>query len=462
MIEKEVVPPIYKKKNMDIRLHVDNAHTYFGLPNNSTSSIELIAQLNECDYKEEIFYLNYSPCPITIINRNGLTITIKEKTSLATRDIIIRKVLTFNNYSLKSAIAAIQANTEIDDVELVEIRKAFTSLENPNTRVATVMIDYKISAEDMRKMGNTIYHYQTDLLITYNGKQPHIDHPYCARFLNIGSFGVTNEYPFQKELNFKIRYVNHDRNAQPLYMNILGRIHLIRPQKDSPVKSIRIKDSSGKYVDKVFGNYVQLFYNSESDPDIVNPSGLSHVKYSLEDARLKFGLYDSYSEAVNSKSTDSVRKEELLKLSHQLEVYKHNNALEKLDAETKLEAIKAENTLMKQELDKQAMELKSKQTQLDTEILGLENQKRILDMARRQMEQTIERDSKHFEETIKRVRAEHEEALKHEAQRVREMYEARSQARKDAIDFVKFVPGLIIGIGAIAALWLKSKERQSA
>lgn len=460
MVEKEVIPPVYKKKDLDIRLHVENPHTYFGVPHNSTSSIELIAQMNECDYKEEIYYLNYSHKPITIINRNGLAVTIKEKTSLATRDIIIRKILTFNNYSLKSAISAIQATTEIDDIELLEIRKAFTSLDNPNIRVATVLIDYKINAEEMRKMGNTIYHYQTDLLITYNGNQTHADHPYCARFLNIGSFGITNEYPFQKELNFKIRYVNHDRNAQPLYMNILGKIHLIRPQKDSPVRNIRIKDSSGKYVDKTFGNYIQLFYNSESDPDIINPSGLSHVKYCLDDAKLKFGLYDSYADAVNSKSTDSMRKEELLKLSHQLEVSKHNNALERLEAETKLEAVKNENTLKKQELDKQAMELKAKQTQLDTELLGLENQKRILDMSRRQMEETIERDSKHFEETIKRMRAEHEDALRHEAQRVKEMYEARSAARKDAIDFIKFVPGVIIGIGAIAALYIKLKDQK--
>lgn len=462
MIEKEVIPPVYSKQGLDIRLHVDNPHTYFGVPHNSTSSIELIAQMNECDYKEEIFYLNYSSKPITIINRNGLAVTVKEKTSLATRDIIIRKVITFNNYSLRSAIAAIQFTTEIDDVELLEIRKALSGLENHNTRVATVLIDYKINAEEMRKMGNTIYHYQTDLLITYNGNQTHADHPYCARFLNVGAFGITNEYPFQKELNFKIRYVNHDRNAQPLYMNILGKIHLIRPQKDSPVRNIRIKDNTGKYVDKTFGNYIQVFYNSESDPDIINPTGLTHSKYSLEDAKLKFGLYDTYAEAVNSKSTDAVRKEELLKLSHQLEVSKHENALEKLEAETRLEAIKNENAIQKQLLDKQGIELKSKQTQLDTELMGLENQKRILDMSRRQMEDTLDRDNKRFEETIRRMRAEHEDALRHEAQKAKEVYESRANARKDTIDFIKFVPGVIIGIGAIAALYVRLRDSKAS
>lgn len=461
MIEKEIVPPLYAKRNMCIRLHVENPHTYFGSPHNTSSSMELIAQMNECDYKEEIHYLNYSHKPITIINRNGLAVTVQEKTSIATRDVIIRKVIYFNNYSLKSAIAAIQINTEIDDVELVEIRKAFLSLDSPSIRKASVLIDYRLTAEDIRNKGNTVYHYQTDLLLTYDGGLTHADHPYCARFLNIGTFGITNDYPSQKELNFKIRYVNHDRNAQPLYMNILGKIHLIKPQKDSPVKNIRIKDSTGKWIDKTFLNYIQVFYNSESDPDLINPSGLTHTKYPLEDAKLKFGLYDSYSEASNSKSSDTLRKEELVKLSHHIEVIKHNNALEKIDAETKLETIKNENNLRKQELDKQALELKAKQTQLDTELLGLDNQKRILDMARRQMEEALERDSKHFEETIRRMRTEHEDALRHEAQRAKEMYESRTQARKDAVDFIKFIPATIIGIGAIAALYLKMREKQT-
>lgn len=462
MIDKEAVPKIYTKKGLDIRLHIDNPHTYYGLPLGTTSSVELISQINECDYKEEIYYLNYSHSPVTVINRNGLAVTLKEKTSLATRDIIIRKVITFNNFSLRSAISAIQINTEIDDVELLEIRKAFLGLDNPNARSASVLIDYRINAEEMRRMGNTIYHYQTDLLLTYDGHKSHADHPYCARFLNIGAFGVTSEYGSQRELNFKIRYVNHDRNAQPLYLNILGKIHLIKPQRDSPVRNMRVKDSSGKYVDKVFNNYVQLFYNAESDPDIINPSGLAHVKYSLEEAKLKFGLYDSYAEASNSKSSDSIRKEELVKLSHQLEVSKHNNALERLEAETKLENLKNENNLRKQELDKQALEIKAKQTQLDTELLALENQKRILEMSRRQMEETIERDSKHFEETIKRMRSEHEDQLRHESQRAKETYEARSQARKDAVDFIKFIPAVVIGIGAIAALYVKMKDQKPA
>jgi hypothetical protein len=460
MIEKEAVPPLYTQKNMSIRLHVENPHTYFGTPHNTSSSMELISQINECDYKEETYYLNYSYRPVTIINRNGLAVTVQEKTSISTRDIIIRKVIHFNNYSLKSAIAAIQINTEIDDIELIEVRKAFMSLDSPNIRKASVLIDYRLTAEDIKNKGNTVYHYQTDLLLTYNGDLTHADHPYCARFLNIGSFGVTNDYPSQKELNFKIRYVNHDRNAQPLYMNILGKIHLIKPQKDAPVRNIRIKDSTGKWINKTFENYIQLFYNSESDPDLINPAGLTHTKYSLEDAKLKFGLYDSYAEASNSKTSDTLRKEELVKLSHQIEIIKHNNTLEKIDAETKLEAIKNEHNLKKQEIDKHALELKAKQTQLDTELLGLDNQKRILDMARRQMEETLARDSKHFEETIRRMRTEHEDSLKHEAQRVKEMYESRSQARRDAVDFIKFIPATIIGIGAIAALYLKMKEKQ--
>ena len=462
MIDKEVIAPLHISRSATISLHVDNPHTYFGVPHNTSSSIELIAQLNECDYKEEVYYLNYSAKPVTIINRNGLAVTVNEKVSMATRDIIIRKIIKFDNYSLKSAISAVQMNTDIEDVELIEIKKAFMCLDNPNIRKASILIDYRVTAEELMHRGNTIYHYQTDLLLTYNGNTVHADHPYCARFLNIGSFGVTSEYPVQKEFNFKIRYINHERNAQPLYLNILGKIHLIKPQRDAPVRNIRVKDSSGKYVDKAFNSYIQVFYNSDSDPDIINPLGLTHVKYSLEDARLKFGLYDTYAEATNSKSSDAIRKEELVKLSHQLEVSKHQNTLEKIEAETKLENIKNENNLRKQEIDKQTLELKAKQSILDTELLALDNQKKILDMSRRQMEDVMDKDNKRFEETIRRLKAEHDEALRQEAHRFKETYETRHQVRRDTIDFIKFIPATVIGIGAIAALVLKLRESKQS
>jgi ElaB/YqjD/DUF883 family membrane-anchored ribosome-binding protein len=461
MIDKETVAPIYSSKNTSIRLHVDNPHTYFGVPHNTTSSFEFISQINDCDYREEIYYLNYSSKPVTIINRNGLAVTIQEKVSLASRDVIIRKIIYFNNYSLKSAISAIQMNTEIDDVELVEIKKAFSSLDNPSINKASVMIDYNVSKDDLLQKGNTIYHYQTDLLITYNGNTSHADHPYCSRFINIGAFGITHEYPNQKELNFKIRYVSHENNAQPLYLNILGKIHLIKPQRDSPVKSIRAKDNAGKFYNKTFQNYIQIFYNSQSDPDLIDPTGVTYVKYTLEDAKLKFGLYDSYAEATNSKSSDILRKEELLKISHQLEMAKHQNNLDKIKAETDLENIKNENSLKKQELDKEALVIKARQSVLDTEMLALDNQKRILDMSKRQAEETLDRESKRLDEMMRRMRAEHEEALKQEAQRVKETYENRQHARRDAIDFIKFIPATVIGIGAIAALVIKLKDKKA-
>lgn len=462
MIEKEVTAPLYMSKSTAISLNIDNPHTYFGVPHNTNSSLELISQMNDCDYKEEIYYMNYSARPVTIINRNGLTVTVKDKVSIATRDIIIRKVISFNNFSLKSAIAAIQSNTDIEDVELVEIRKAFSTLDHPDIRKASVMIDYRVTADELRSYGNTIYHYQTDLLLTYSNNTAHADHPHCARYLNINAFGHTHNYPDQKEFNFKIRYVSHERNAQPLYTYVLGKVHLIKPQRDAPVRSIRVKDANGKYYTKTFDNYIQVFYNSTSDPELINPSGLTQVKYTLEEAKLKFGLYESYTEALNSKSTDTTRKEELVKLSHQLEKIKHQHALDKLDAESKLEAVKNENNLIKQELDKEALNIKVKQSTLDTEILTLENQKRLLEMSRRQMEDSMAMDSKRFEEQIRKLRAENEEALNQEMQRTKEARENRQHNRRDIIDIIKFIPATIIGIGAIAALMMKLNQTKPA
>lgn len=461
MIQKEVVAPLHISKTRAISLNIDSPHTYFGVPHMANSSLELIGQMNECDYREEIYYMNYSGRPVTIINRNGLTVTIKDKVSMTTRDIIIRKIITFNNYSLVSAIAAIQINTDVDDVELLEIRKALSGLDKPDIRKASVTIDYRITSDEMKSYGNTIYHYQSDLLLSYNSNNTQADHPHCARYLNINAFGHEHDYQDQKEFNFKMRYVSHERNAQPLYVNVLGKIHLIKPQKNGPVRTIRLKDSSGKYYTKSFTDYVQVFYNSGSDPDIIDPHGVTHVKYTVEEAKLKFGLYDTYSEALNSKSSDVVRKEELVKLSHQLEVVKHQNTLDKIEAETKLEAIKNENNIFKQELDKEALNIKVKQSTLDTQILALENQKRVLEMSRKQMEETMQMDSKRFEEQLRKIKAQNEEELNREIQRNRDARETKQNDRKDLMDLIKYIPATIIGIGAIAALMVKMNQAKS-
>jgi ElaB/YqjD/DUF883 family membrane-anchored ribosome-binding protein len=140
---------------------------------------------------------------------------------------------------------------------------------------------------------------------------------------------------------------------------------------------------------------------------------------------------------------------------------KHQNNLDKIKAETELENIKNENSLKKQELDKEALVIKARQSVLDTEMLALDNQKRILDMSKRQAEETLDRESKRLDEMMRRMRAEHEEALKQEAQRVKETYENRQHARRDAIDFIKFIPATVIGIGAIAALVIKLKDKKA-
>jgi hypothetical protein len=255
--------------------------------------------------------------------------------------------------------------------------------------------------------------------------------------------------------------VSHERNAQPLYVNVLGKIHLIKPQKNGPVRSIRLKDSSGKYYTKSFTDYVQVFYNSGSDPDIVDPHGVTHVKYTVEEAKLKFGLYDTYAEALNSKSSDVVRKEELLKLSHQLEVVKHQNTLDKIEAESRLEAIKNENNIFKQELDKEALNIKVKQSTLDTQILALENQKKLLEISRKQMEETMQMDSKRFEEQLRKIKAQNDEELNREIQRNKDARETKQNDRKDLMDLIKYIPATIIGIGAIAALMLKMNQAKN-
>lgn len=455
MIKQETIPPLYTAKNVQVWLNIDNPHTYFGMPRSVDGSMEIVSQLNECEYREEICYMNYSPKQVTISNRNGLSVIVPSKASISTRDVIIRKIITFNNYSIRSAIAAINHNSSLDDLEVVEIRKSLMALSNPDVRKASIMIDYKISPDEIKAQGNTIYHYQTDMLISYEDMLDCPPHPHSHRFLNVGAFGHTHLYPDQPEFNFKIRYVCFDKNAQPLYMNVLGKIHVVHPQKSAPVKTVRARAPDGTLKETTFENYIQVFYNAKSDPDIVNPDGVQTARYTIEDAKIKLGLYNTYSEAKNSKSSDSDRREELLRLSHDLELLRHQNAMDKLSAQQESDAAKHENDRMRAALEQRTIELKTDQSRLDAELQKLNNEKTLIDLKKRQIDERLAAESKVFEEQMRQMRQEHEAAMAREAQLHKDARETAAQNRKDITDFVKIIPALLIGIGAIATLAIK-------
>jgi hypothetical protein len=476
MYSQEIIPPLNKGQGLVIRLHVDSIHTTFGLPNLSPHGIELNSQLNNGDFREEYYYINNTFRDITVMSRNGLAVTVTKTPSTSNSTFIIRKVIRLRGLSLESAISSIASIADIDDAELLEIKRAFNNIKLGGWVSASVMFDYVIKSEDLRLTGGTIYHYQTDLIVSIFDSIKVNVHPYSTRFLGIGTFGLTTEYAMQSELNLKIRYVSHDRKAAPKYMNIAGSILKIFPQWDAAPKYVAVKDENGKYpvIERI--DYIQVFYSARNECIPIAGNGVAILKMPYEEAKIKLGIYDTYADALNSGNVEANRKRELLELMHKVELVKQNNILDRSDIETlelerkqklaekelELETMKKEIATLDTELKLQLKKLdldsahqKQIQTDLDNKLQEVQNEKTALALLKKEQEDKLEKERLEFMQRLNFQREENENKFKTEQMFWKDHYEKRSQERKDASEFVKFVPGLIIGVAGIVAAWIK-------
>jgi hypothetical protein len=98
---------------------------------------------------------------------------------------------------------------------------------------------------------------------------------------------------------------------------------------------------------------------------------------------------------------------------------------------------------------------KQTQSRLDAQLQQLDNVKKQLDLQKKVQDEAIERERKDFDDRAKRLRDEQDSRIRNEGMYWKEFYEMRAMQRKDTSDAFRFVPGLIIGIGGIAAAWLK-------
>jgi len=476
MITKENIPPIYSDNIMQVRLHTDSQHTYFGEAYSSQASFNMLNEQAEVHYKEEYFYINSSYRDITVMSRNGLAVKIPYMSHRTNNGFIIRKIIRIRGDSLGSAIDCVQSICKIDDAELSEIKKAITNASRSTNAYTSIMIDFAITAEDINSRGGTLYHYHTDLVVSFDDTIKIDVHPYSTRFLNIGTFGVVNDYCRQRELNLKLKYVNHAPNAGPAYINIMGKVFTVYPQKDAPARKLH----HPKLGEKVYEDYLLFYYTSNCDPDVINDKGVTVMRMSLEEAKLKVGLHDNYIDALNSGDSDAKRKEELLELGHKLELLKQSTVIEKarlekeelarkeafLIKDCQLEEAKKAVLIEKQNLETKLSEQKRVQSAIDIDIQRLENEKKLLDIRRKEQDERLDREKKEQDEKLKATREEndvklrilrdeHDNKIKQEAMYWKDFYENKTYQRKETSDFIKYIPGIIIGISGIVAVWAK-------
>lgn len=468
-ITKEHVPPIVNYEAKDIKLHVYGGVTYFGMLNDSEISKDTIKQINNSEFTINSYYINNTSIDINIGKREGILFTIGSDPSIINPVFIIRNILTFKRTALKSVIRYLSSLSNINAEELTTIKNKLSKIDGYSE--TKIMIDYSIPLEDIKNtLEQTVYHYQTDTIISTKkllevpkhpffgtlGNQNYLGNVVALNKVNYNSLtdtGITNKYEYGNldSFHLRIRYVDHSPTASIKYINMFGKVYCLFPEKSTPGKLI-YKNKDVKLL-----NYIELAYTSKNDSNDSNVSGVNIKRLSLEEAVKEIGLYDSFIDAINTGSIESRRKADLLAMEHELSVAKSKFAIDKANAdliaetkanefkkeeiklqELKNEAalIKARNDLTLVSLETEQRELRIKQTKLDQELKQLENTKVILDMQRKDMEAIINKDNLDYKNKLER----------------------RNNNRKDIMDGIKFIPGVIIAIGGISALLVKNSK----
>jgi hypothetical protein len=460
----EIIPAVVDDKVPSLRLHVGSPYTYYGDPLVSPVTLDTKLQMNMCEIKEEYFYINNTYRPITIVKRDGLAVNIGHVDALTNNTFTIRKILTFKAQALRSAIVYLNNISENECADLIELKKALTGIQRSNYSEASVIIDYVVTVAAIVAKGGCIYHQQGDIVITF--KEPSVAeaHPYSSRFLNIKTFGNTKDYRHQDELNIKIRLVDHSPMASDRFINIAGKTFVLKPQRDSMHRTIS-SVVNGKRVETTHEDYLQIFYSVKNDPAIIEGEGVGNFTMSLADAKENISFYDTHIEAINSGSIEMTRKEKLMTLTHEVElikasVVKQKALLDQEEIETKRQlniqqqALENEkNDALRRRLELESINLrlqaeaaqqKETQTRLDAQMQALENSKRLLDMTKKSQD-----------EDLARSRAEFENKMKNDNLYWKDFYETKQATRKEAMDILKFIPGVLIGLAGVAVAWMK-------
>lgn len=461
IITAEHVPDFRSISNSNVKLlHKNPESFYLSSVQTQQSNREHVEFMNST-YHYECHYVNNTNRDITVMTRDGLAVTIEPTPNIDNPNFIIRKTIKLRNKSLSSAVACLSTINNDDCTDLENIRDSLSTIEVSKYSDFKMSYDYVVDISELQNNeSKSIYHYQTDLVISLLDSVHARPHPFSEKFINIGAFGITNKYDYtlSKDFHLKIRYLNNSSIGSSKFIKIFGSVVELKPQINFPGNTVIISGADGKKKKIVSSDYIEVFTTSKNTPGSTTKFGVTSKKYTLEQAREQLGVYDTYKEALNSGDEDFERKQELAKADQELALAKIEAQKVKAKADIEGDSRKAEIANQQFEIDKTKLEaqrltieltnskLAHEQTQqeLNAKLAELNNTKMLLDLKHKSQDSEIERSEKEFASRLSLQKAQMQDTL-----------DTKAAIRKDSMDFLKVIPALIIGISGIIAVYAK-------
>ena len=330
--------------------------------------------------EKRISYFNHTRTPITIVERNGLKFTLQQSPDLFCSDFIVRVEYFFTHPVVPSLTKALSMVSDTHTQDMRMFKDAFNNaLNNREPNGIRFHLDYPIDTDCFRRNGGTFYVDELDIVLSTADVYDAPHHPYSPEGRDIKRIDyMTTEQGFM----YYVEIVDNTGTSGCRYMNFSGAIHELFPIKDN-------ERQNGVYITSP----VPVTREGEYAP-------ITTRKHNLADMEA-LGIFTTYEKAVFLGDLSSQKKEELLRLEHDL---------------TKS---KKELTLLAQQHEK---EVAGMNRQIET--LKLENEKHERQLARMKEDSDIAR------------------------MQIKDEYEQRSLARKDTSESIKHLPLIVTGIGA--------------
>lgn len=345
-----------------------------------------------------ITYINNFPIDVVVVDRNGFRHSVPAQFNGSSYKFTIRKEIRVRNESIrevKKYLSCIDTKFNHDLTIIKQIVLEKDGFESYNG--FSIYLDYSIELEELKQDGGDTYCKPADIIVSLQNIYNAPAHPFSEDSIHDHFIpeGAGNQTIGSPV--FKIEMVDNNNQVGNRFVFAFGGLQEIRPKTD-------LNRDSGVYLTMM-------------EPNVLNDKGFTFVqkKYSYEEAKEKLGLYKSREEAASAGDYHLTRKEELARLEHA------NNLL------------KQESIELKAKLDKEAAlrdkELKDQEAKSQERINKLQAEKDEIE---------------HFREMERNQR--------------KEEYDKKSTERKDTSEIIKFLPFVVMTIGALIAAFHKSSK----
>lgn len=353
-----------------------------------------------------ISYLNGLSDAVTIVQRSGLAFTVPAATDRNERDFVIRLNHSFSKGVNIDGHYLLNGVNENSPIELQKLQEALNRRNLYARGREEFSLDYLVSRETLQKRGGSVYLVELDIVVSILSPNHVPLHPFSDVGMRAQLLESDPAVNSPKFFGMNIRIVDNNGRFGDRFVNMSGQIYKVVALKSSTLRD---------------GVYMTSSAAVDGDYDVCPPTC---TRYSFEEADAELKLFRTVDEARTLGDIAAATERELKELQGKLRREEHEFKLERLRREDELDV--ARRTYERNKLEFET-DMSQRLAKLKLRELELDEQKAELDAMRR--------------------REDHLRTM--EAMARKDLYEARSQNRKDVSEYIKYVPVVIAGVASI-------------